>query len=51
MDIKEFETAARPLIKWLNENCNPHSKVIVTTTDAELVSGERCFETLEYLVD
>lgn len=36
----EFETAARPMIEWLNKNCHPHVKVIITTTDAELVEGQ-----------
>ncbi len=34
-----FEEAARPLIKWLNENCHPHVSVIVTPTNAELLEG------------
>lgn len=35
--IKEFEVAAEPLIKWLNDNCHPHCKVIVENDSAELV--------------
>lgn len=37
-----FVEAARPLIRWLCEHTNPHAKVIVTPTDAELVTGEIC---------
>lgn len=40
--IPSFTKAARHLIAWLNEHTNPHAKVIVTPTDAELVTGEIC---------
>lgn len=40
--IPSFMEAARPLIKWLCEHMHPHAKVIVTPTDAELVTGEIC---------
>lgn len=36
---EEFEALARPLIKWLCENCHPHVSVIVTPTNAELLEG------------
>lgn len=51
MDNKEFEEAVKPLIKWLNDNCNPHTTVIVTCTDAEVMSGEYGFRTEEFLKD
>lgn len=31
--------AAKPLIRWLNENCHPHCEATVTTTTVELVEG------------
>jgi hypothetical protein len=34
-----FEAAARPLIKWLNENCHPHVIVTVDCGSAELSEG------------
>jgi hypothetical protein len=37
---KSFEDAARPMIKWLADNANPHSYVIATNLRAELLSGE-----------
>lgn len=47
-----FEDAARPLIKWLAENKNPHAKVIVTPTDAQLLDGIRSTgEILDYVKD
>lgn len=38
-----FESACKPLIKWLNVNTNPYSTVVVTTTGAELLSPENRF--------
>ncbi|WP_432372362.1 hypothetical protein ACRPHP_16705 [Pantoea allii] len=40
--MKSFEEAAKPLIKWLAGNVNPHHQAVVTSTDAELLSAE-CF--------
>ena len=31
--------AAKPLIKWLNENCHPHCEIIVDQVSAELVES------------
>ena len=42
-DMDEFKTAAKPLIDWMQKNCNPHDKAIVTLGGAELVSGEMGF--------
>ncbi len=48
----EFTEAAKPLIKYLCENCNPHTTVIVTPTTAELLSGEiSTGDVLDFLVD
>ena len=33
----EFETAARPLIEWLNKNCHPHVTAIIGPGRAELL--------------
>ena len=35
----EFHKAAKPMIKFLNDNCHPHCSVYVDTTRAELVEG------------
>lgn len=37
--IKEFEDAARPLVKFLNDNCHPHVHAIVDCGSAELSEG------------
>ena len=47
----EFETAAIPLIKWLNENCHPHVVVIVETDGAQLFEGVCSFRTQKYIKD
>lgn len=49
--IKDFEELSKPLIKWLNDNCNPHARIIVDVTGAELVYGECNFYTQEYIKD
>ena len=43
--------AARPLIKWLNDNCHPHCEVIVGPGSAELVEGIARQVTTEYIKD
>ncbi len=37
--VKEFEMAARPLIKYLAENHHPHVTAIITSVGAELLEG------------
>ncbi len=46
-----FEEAAKPLIKFLCENCHPHTSVIVDSTGAELVEGIHVLKTEEFLKD
>jgi hypothetical protein len=36
---QEFEQAAIPLIKWLNNNCHPHTHIVVEDDGAELHEG------------
>jgi hypothetical protein len=48
---KEFELYCNEVICWLNENANPHSKVIITTVGAELLSGEMIFVNEDFLKD
>jgi hypothetical protein len=35
----EFDKIARLMMKWLNDNCNPHADVIITPTNARLLAG------------
>jgi len=46
---KEFEQLTRPLIQFLNKNHNPHTKIIIDTTSAEVVSGEYNYITKEFI--
>jgi len=45
----EMLEASKPLIKWLNENCHPHVKAIVTSVDIELMEGMACEKTHEFV--
>ena len=49
--IEAFESAAKPLMKYLSENHNPHVTVIVNSTDAELLYGNVTFSTSEFIKD
>jgi hypothetical protein len=49
--IKQMEEASKPLIKFLNENCNPHTKVIVETDRSEIVSGLAMVKIEEFIKD
>jgi hypothetical protein len=48
---KEFATLVKPLIKYLNDNDYPHSKIIIDCEYAELVMGELSFNTNEFIKD
>jgi hypothetical protein len=48
---KEMEEAAKPLIKWLNENCHPHVVVIVDPGSAELLEGIARIKCEEFIKD
>lgn len=50
-ELDTFAQASEPLIKWLTENAHPHHHVIVTSTDAALLLGERVHRTEKYLKD
>ena len=43
--------AAKPLIKWLNENAHPHCFVQVDQTRVELAEGIATSITTEFLKD
>ena len=45
----KFESLTRPLIEWLNDNGNPHTTIVVTTTSAELLKGVFAFTTADYI--
>lgn len=49
--MKSFEDAAKPMIKWLNDNCHPHVEVVVTTNSAELFEGVFLIKNDEFIKD
>ncbi len=51
VETNDFESACRPLMKYLCENHHPHMKVIVEGNCAVLLEGEKCFNTNEYILD
>lgn len=48
---KTFEQSARPLIKWINENCHPMVTVVVDGSSAELSENICCIVTTDYVKD
>lgn len=46
-----FDDVVKPLIKWLNDNANPHSVVVVAVDGAVLYTGERSIVTDEFIKD
>ncbi len=49
--ISQMEEAAKPLVKWLCENTDPHAKVIVDCGSAEVVSGSARVKIEEFIKD
>ena len=47
----EMLEAAKPLIRWLNENCHPHCTAEVTWNTVILVEGIATARTDEFLRD
>ena len=47
----EFETLAKPLIKWLNDNTNPHASILIDCDSAQLNYGECFIHTEEFIND
>jgi len=36
---KELTELAKPLIKWMNENCHPHTQIVIETNSFQLLEG------------
>lgn len=47
----ELGEAARPLIKWLCENCHPHVTAIVGPGRVELMEGVSSIPIEDYILD
>lgn len=50
-ESQSFEEAVKPLIKWMNDNANPHAIIVVEVDSAVLYSGERAVVTDEFIKD
>lgn len=48
---KSLEEAAKPLMKWLCENCHPHVTVVCDGVRFELSEGVMAYKTEEFVVD
>lgn len=48
---KEMLEAAKPLIKWMNDNCHPHCTAQVDLNTIVLTEGIATHRTDEYLKD
>lgn len=49
--IKQFEEAAKPLMKFIAENFHPHAKAIVENNRAEILEGSATVLTDEFIKD
>jgi len=49
--MEEFEDLAKPLVKWLNANGNPHSVIIIETDGARLMMGLCSVPIVEFIED
>lgn len=49
---KEFDELSRPLMKFINDKCNPHSVIVIEGTNARLLDGKYSTGTiLDYVKD
>ncbi len=48
---KAFESAAKLLMKYLAENHNPHTLIVMSSTDCQVLGSVLCLETNEFLTD
>ena len=49
--LDEMYEASKPLIKWLNENCNPHCMITVEVDRATLSEEVATTVTREFIKD
>lgn len=50
--LEELKEAAKPLIKYLCENCHPHITAIVTPVGVEVMEGIQSVSNItEFIVD
>ena len=54
LTLAEVKAKLKEMVKFMNDNpevFNPHSKIIVDCTSAEILSGEVCVSTAEFVRD
>lgn len=51
VEDKSFESIAKDVIKYLNANHHPHTRIIIDSSSCEIVEGLKCFHTTEYIKD
>jgi len=49
--FEEFKEAAKPLVKFLNDNCHPHVIAIVSVDRAEILASSGMVGIEEYIKD
>lgn len=49
--VEQLKEAAKPLVKFLNENCHPHVVVHVEPTGAEIFEGLAVVNIEEFIKD
>jgi hypothetical protein len=47
----KLEEIAKPVVKWLNDNCHPHVTVIITPSHVNLLETLFSFPVEEYILD
>ena len=48
---EEFAELTKPLIKYLNDKQDPHTKIIIDCMSAEMVKGEMSYHTNQFIND
>ena len=49
--LEELKQVTAAVIKWINENCHPHTYIIIDTTGAEVLEGVATVLNDEYIRD
>lgn len=46
-----FEYLVKPLFEFLNDECDPHTSILINSVMAELIRGDMAFEIWDYVKD
>lgn len=50
-NMPEFEALVHPLVKWLNDNYDPYSAILITPDRAQLFEGLIALPINDYIKD